>query len=93
MCVFMVCHCGLQFVVEADRPLRKTTQLKRMLTSPELEFIMEAHNGLSAKIVQEAGFKVNRGTCTRLCVRFLMFSCRLGHLGQRTIHLRTVGCA
>ncbi|EDO37376.1 predicted protein [Nematostella vectensis] len=28
-----------------------------MLESPELEFIMEAHNGLSAKIVQEAGFK------------------------------------
>jgi len=28
-----------------------------MLTSKELEFIMEAHNGLSAKIVQETGFK------------------------------------
>lgn len=28
-----------------------------MLTSNELHFIMEAHNGLSAKIVQEAGFK------------------------------------
>ena len=26
-----------------------------MLKSPDLEFIMEAHNGLSAKIVQEAG--------------------------------------
>jgi phosphoenolpyruvate phosphomutase len=28
-----------------------------MLTSNQLEFIMEAHNGLSAKIVEEAGFK------------------------------------
>lgn len=28
-----------------------------MLKSKKLEFIMEAHNGLSAKIVQEAGFK------------------------------------
>jgi len=28
-----------------------------MLKSKELEFIMEAHNGLSAKIVEEAGFK------------------------------------
>ena len=28
-----------------------------MLNSKNLEFIMEAHNGLSAKIVQEAGFK------------------------------------
>lgn len=37
--------------------MRKTTQLKNLLTSPRLEFIMEAHNGLSAKIVEEAGFK------------------------------------
>jgi hypothetical protein len=28
-----------------------------MLTSNQLEYIMEAHNGLSAKIVEEAGFK------------------------------------
>jgi phosphoenolpyruvate phosphomutase len=36
---------------------KKTTQLKNMLVSDELEFLMEAHNGLSAKIVEEAGFK------------------------------------
>jgi phosphoenolpyruvate phosphomutase len=35
----------------------KSSRLRRMLTSGELEFIMEAHNGLSAKIVEEAGFK------------------------------------
>lgn len=35
----------------------KTTQFKQLLHSGELEFLMEAHNGLSAKIVQEAGFK------------------------------------
>ncbi|WNJ98774.1 phosphoenolpyruvate mutase [Thalassospiraceae bacterium LMO-JJ14] len=40
-----------------NRSLRKTSQLRNMLCSPELEFIMEAHNGLSAKIVEEAGFK------------------------------------
>ena len=34
---------------------QKTTQLKQMLNSKDLEFIMEAHNGLSARIVQEAG--------------------------------------
>ena len=28
-----------------------------MIKSKNLEFIMEAHNGLSAKIVEEAGFK------------------------------------
>eukprot|EP00051_Salpingoeca_urceolata_P026763 m.478559 g.478559 ORF g.478559 m.478559 type:complete len:328 (+) comp21166_c0_seq1:710-1693(+) len=36
---------------------RKTTQLKKMLTSDKLEFLMEAHNGLSATIVEETGFK------------------------------------
>lgn len=36
---------------------RKTTQLKEMLSNGKLNFIMEAHNGLSAKIVEEAGFK------------------------------------
>ncbi len=37
--------------------MKKTTQFKQLLTSPALEFICEAHNGLSAKIVEEAGFK------------------------------------
>jgi phosphoenolpyruvate phosphomutase len=37
--------------------MKKTTQLKQMILSDKLEFIMEAHNGLSAKIVEEAGFK------------------------------------
>ena len=36
---------------------KKTTQFKQMLQSNQIEFIMEAHNGLSAKIAQEAGFK------------------------------------
>ena len=37
--------------------IKKTTQLKQMLQSDQTEFIMEAHNGLSARIVEEAGFK------------------------------------
>lgn len=37
--------------------VKRTSQLKNMLESKELEFILEAHNGLSAKIVEEAGFK------------------------------------
>ncbi|MFA6236723.1 MAG: phosphoenolpyruvate mutase [Bacteriovorax sp.] len=37
--------------------VRKTTQLRNMLNSNELEFLMEAHNGMSAKIAEEAGFK------------------------------------
>ena len=35
----------------------KSSQFKKLLLSPQLEFICEAHNGLSAKIVEEAGFK------------------------------------
>lgn len=31
--------------------------LKDLVYSPELEFLMEAHNGISAKIVEESGFK------------------------------------
>jgi len=37
--------------------MKKTTQFKTLLNSEQLEFIMEAHSGLSAKIVEEAGFK------------------------------------
>jgi len=32
-------------------------QFKKLLLSAQLEFICEAHNGVSAKIVQEAGFR------------------------------------
>ena len=37
--------------------MKKSTQLKNMLLSKELEFLMEAHNGISAVIAEEAGFK------------------------------------
>lgn len=43
---------------QAKRPhTKKTTQLKNMLQSNELSFLMEAHNGLSARIVEDAGFQ------------------------------------
>jgi phosphoenolpyruvate phosphomutase len=35
----------------------KAALLRAELTAPALGFLMEAHNGLSAKIVEEAGFK------------------------------------
>lgn len=35
----------------------RSARLRQMLLSNDLEFIMEAHNGLSARIVREAGFK------------------------------------
>ena len=38
-------------------PVKKTTRLKQMIAQKELSFLMEAHNGLSAKIAEEAGFE------------------------------------
>ncbi|MFQ4144897.1 phosphoenolpyruvate mutase [Chlorogloeopsis sp. ULAP02] len=40
-----------------DSKPSKCTRLRTLLESPQLEFIMEAHNGISARIVEEAGFK------------------------------------
>lgn len=37
--------------------MKKTEQFKRLLDSQNVEFLLEAHNGLSAKIVEETGFK------------------------------------
>ena len=36
---------------------KKTKQFRELLRSGQLEFLMEAHNGLSARIVEEAGFR------------------------------------
>jgi phosphoenolpyruvate phosphomutase len=49
-------------VGQSQKSAKSTTQtrsakLRQMLHSAELEFLMEAHNGLSARIVREAGFK------------------------------------
>ena len=35
---------------------RRTSRLRQLLLQPELSFLMEAHNGLSAKVAEEAGF-------------------------------------
>ncbi len=36
---------------------KKSTQLREIFTSKTLDFLMEAHDGVSAKIVEETGFK------------------------------------
>jgi phosphoenolpyruvate phosphomutase len=36
---------------------KTTTQLKNLLHSPQVEFLMEAHNGISSRVVEDAGFK------------------------------------
>lgn len=52
---------------------KKTTMFKELLHSGKTEFIMEAHNGLSAKIAENAGFKGIWGSglsiSASMCVR------------------------
>jgi phosphoenolpyruvate phosphomutase len=45
-------------LVEGRAPaaMSKASRFREMLTQPSLEFIMEAHNGLSARVVEETGF-------------------------------------
>jgi phosphoenolpyruvate phosphomutase len=42
--------------------MRKTTRLRQLIFRPELAFLMEAHSGLSARIVEEAGFEAIWGS-------------------------------
>ena len=53
---FVLCFPG-EPMVQPVLKSRKTTALKTMLKGPGLHFLMEAHNGLSAKIAEEAGFE------------------------------------
>jgi len=41
----------------SNNSLTKSAKLRVLLESSELEFIMEAHNGISAQIVEQTGFK------------------------------------
>ena len=43
-------------MLDTNPKLTKARRLREMLSSPSLEFLMEAHNGISSKIVEEAGF-------------------------------------
>jgi phosphoenolpyruvate phosphomutase len=42
---------------DAARPATRFAALRQEIASPTLSFLMEAHNGLSAKIAEEAGFR------------------------------------
>ncbi|MCR0984821.1 phosphoenolpyruvate mutase [Roseomonas populi] len=50
-------HASLPGTRPLDAPATRFAALRREITSPSLSFLMEAHDGLSAKIVQEAGFR------------------------------------
>ena len=43
--------------VRSNEGPTKSAQLRALLGSNELEFLMEAHSGISARIVEEAGFR------------------------------------
>ncbi len=49
---------------------KKTKQLRNLLESNKLEFIMEAHNGMSARIVENAGFKGVWGSGLSMSAQF-----------------------
>jgi phosphoenolpyruvate phosphomutase len=48
----------------------RSARLRQMLLSDQLEFLMEAHNGLSARIVREAGFKGIWGSGLTISAQF-----------------------
>jgi len=48
---------GLNLIDQEQIVMKKTTSFKQLLSSNGTEFLMEAHNGLSARIVEETGFK------------------------------------
>ncbi|HEX2480462.1 MAG TPA: phosphoenolpyruvate phosphomutase, partial [Methylomirabilota bacterium] len=47
---------SLRSSTPAGAPVSRAARFRALLHAPELTFIMEAHDGLSAKIVEEAGF-------------------------------------
>ncbi|MCG5076197.1 phosphoenolpyruvate mutase [Paraburkholderia tagetis] len=54
----------------AAAPTSRSARLRQMLVSNELEFLMEAHNGLSARIAREAGFKAIWGSGLSISAQF-----------------------
>jgi len=51
-------------------PASRSARLREMLVSQQLEFLMEAHNGLSARIAREAGFKAIWGSGLSISAQF-----------------------
>jgi phosphoenolpyruvate phosphomutase len=50
--------------------MRKTTRLRALIRRPEIAFLMEAHSGLSARIVEEAGFEAIWGSGLTISAAF-----------------------
>ena len=54
----------------SHKKINKCKQLRSLLESDELEFILEAHNGISASIVERAGFKGIWGSGLSMSAQF-----------------------
>ncbi|KAF0815046.1 Phosphonopyruvate hydrolase [Andreprevotia sp. IGB-42] len=63
-------HACMDFLDKGKSTMKKVSQFKALLQSDQLEFICEAHNGLSAKIVEEAGFKGIWGSGLSISAQF-----------------------
>jgi phosphoenolpyruvate phosphomutase len=57
-------------MTEKTNNVSKCKQLRQLLESNQLEFILEAHNGISASIVERAGFKGIWGSGLALSAQF-----------------------
>src|SRR3954462_8831488 len=57
-------------VAPSEAAQTRSARLRQMLLSQQLEFIMEAHNGISARIVREAGFKGIWGSGLTISAQF-----------------------
>ena len=55
---------------KSESTLTKCRQFRDLLQSNELEFILEAHNGISARIAEQAGFKGIWGSGLALSAQF-----------------------
>lgn len=62
--------------------MSRTEQLRALLESPRLDFLVEAHNGLSARIVEEAGFRGIWAGSLALSTQFGLRDCNEASMTQ-----------
>ena len=56
--------------IQHEAAISKSRRLRNLLESPQLEFILEAHNGISARIAEQAGFRGIWGSGLAMSAQF-----------------------